>query len=538
MLLPPLVNFLRSNDYGLLRPESLIVAAGLVAIGLTLGAVMRLSGRLACALVMGFLAVYFFDLHVHWFGLEAKRTVGGFFMLIGLGFTAAGALAWLMHAQIAKVVAAGGAVVLLATAFWPAGAPAGGASLPATAWAARADLPPVIHIILDEQMAPEGLPMEIAGAPALRNRLVDFYQSWGFKLFGRAYSRYARTSNSIPNLVNFTVEPANGSHLDSPYEPYRLIRNGYFHEMSQRGYRIRVYQSDYMDYCRTPGVTVTSCHTYPVRSIKGLESIAIPAAQKALVMASRFVRISNTHLWLRTLHKGFRAGFAQAGIGVLPAWTIDTLFVPPTHSIAALDRVAGDIVAAPRGQMFFIHLLLPHSPFAYESDCTLRPQVLSWEPRFDRRAFQPFVNTPETRAQTYPFYFKQVACLHLQLDRFFERLSAAGILDDAIIVVHGDHGSRNGLVTPHFGRRALATPENYVDYFSALFAFKAPGVEGGYDLELRPIQELFAGIFASGWTVPDPPADDAPWVLLLNKDGPMERQPIIRFGAPPGPGAG
>jgi hypothetical protein len=37
--------------------------------------------------------------------------------------------------------------------------------------------------------------------------LRQFYLRHGFRVFGRAFSRYYYANSSIPNLVNFTTEP-------------------------------------------------------------------------------------------------------------------------------------------------------------------------------------------------------------------------------------------------------------------------------------------------------------------------------------------
>ena len=71
--------------------------------------------------------------------------------------------------------------------------------------------------------------------------------SRGFQLFGRAYSRYGSTNPSLDNLMNFSAEPPK-HFLIKP-----LGANAYFEEMARRGYRIHVYQSDFLNFCDTAG---------------------------------------------------------------------------------------------------------------------------------------------------------------------------------------------------------------------------------------------------------------------------------------------
>jgi len=64
------------------------------------------------------------------------------------------------------------------------------------------DLPPVIHLVLDEHIGVEGIPENIEGGRQLKKDLISFYAKNGFRLYGKAYSRYSITLNSIPSLFN------------------------------------------------------------------------------------------------------------------------------------------------------------------------------------------------------------------------------------------------------------------------------------------------------------------------------------------------
>jgi hypothetical protein len=70
-------------------------------------------------------------------------------------------------------------------------------------------------------------------------------------------------------------------------------------------------------------------------------------------------------------------------------------------------------------------------------------------------------------------------------------MQAAGIYDDSIIVVHGDHGSRIAINEPTANNQHVLTTQDLVDGFSTLFAMKLPGKPGGYDKSLRSLEQLF-----------------------------------------------
>ena len=65
-------------------------------------------------------------------------------------------------------------------------------------------VPRIIHLILDEHIGLEGIPTDIPEGMEVKSQLVEFYEKYGFKTFGGAYSHYSLTINSIPNLLNFS----------------------------------------------------------------------------------------------------------------------------------------------------------------------------------------------------------------------------------------------------------------------------------------------------------------------------------------------
>ncbi len=539
ILLPPFVNFLKFNGYGLLRPESLVVATWLGAGGLALGLILAFGGRTVRGLVVGLLAVLIMDLQLDWFGLEARTHIAGIAKLVLAAFVIGAALGWAVGRNIGRILAASFATVLIATLVWPASETREGPEEPAPGIGARAHLPPILHLVLDEQTAPEAIPLEFPGGAALRDDLARRYLAWGFRLFGRGYSRYSGTHNSLPNLLNFTTSPIDAVHVDrNPFAgvaagPVAVEANAYFRRMSDRGYAIHVYQSDFMDFCSTPGVAVATCFTYSLRGIGILEGLALPAPEKARLIGSKLLQLSEFGDFVRANYRVARYLLAKAGLAGLPPWTLDTLQLPPSGSFSALERLGADLAAGPRGGLYFAHLLLPHFPYAYDADCGLRQSVADWRLRYDRAALAPFINTAETRARAYALYFAQMACLHERLAQLFEGLRAAGAYDDAIVIVHGDHGSRIGRLDPHAKWAGLLSEADYVDHFATLFALKAPGVEPGYDTELWPIQELFAAIVGNDWALPAPAPDLEHYVFLRKAAyGPAERRPMPPFGAP------
>ena len=139
-------------------------------------------------------------------------------------------------------------------------------------------LPPVVHLILDEHIGVDGLPIDFAKGKALQQALKKLYLDNGFRLFEKAYSRYSRSYNSIPNALNFNAIAQDNYYF--PTGKKELTHNEYFQTLSTRGYGIKVYQSSYMDFCHGEGINYLSCYTYPGNNVADVAALEIPSAEK------------------------------------------------------------------------------------------------------------------------------------------------------------------------------------------------------------------------------------------------------------------
>ena len=98
-----------------------------------------------------------------------------------------------------------------------------------------------------------------------------------------------------------------------------------------------------------------------------------------------------------------------------------------------------------------------------------------------------------------------------------DALKTRGTFEDAIIIVHGDHGSRIVLVEPRTENKDRLSRQDFYDAFSTLYAVKLPGTAPGYDTRMMALPELLqktasGDINASTKTE----ADTRPTVFLRN----------------------
>lgn len=173
-------------------------------------------------------------------------------------------------------------------------------------------------------------------------------------------------------------------------------------------------------------------------------------------------------------------------------WLWKTKKLGAISALSVLDRIVGDLRAAPQGTVFFAHLMIPHNAYILDADCRIRPDIDTWLSPFDPAAPAPFANTPASREARYEMYFDQVRCTHHKLAAIFDAMAAAGVFKDATVIVHGDHGSRIPLLMPTAQTAARLSKSDFIDNFSALFAIRTPARAAGRNQSQRSIQSLFA----------------------------------------------
>ena len=247
------------------------------------GLLIVLGGHWLRVLVTAGLLTVFVDLQFEW--LDPPTYLRG--LCLGSGMLL---LCWLLREHLNDITAPVFATMLAAAVLFPDGS----GEWSAKARAPRVDArgmarpapPVVVHLIFDEFIGIEGIPSEVPHGIAVARSLRSFLHQAGFHVFGRAYSRFDRTENSIPNILNYVSVPEQ-RHFHKGSQR-RLDENRYFRDMHKRGYAIHVYQPDYMDFCAGHESEISSCQTFPTFGINGLHMLQFPALTKAELVIGTF----------------------------------------------------------------------------------------------------------------------------------------------------------------------------------------------------------------------------------------------------------
>ena len=507
LLVTPAVIFLSSQNYQYFSMEVGAFLGSLAVLGIVLGGWSACGGSWVGIGVTAVLATLFVDLQFN----DAMASAGIYWSVARLAgvFCIALVLARVLYAHLATIVVAVMATTLATTVLLPPAVPFPDTKTAKPDAAPNANLPLIVHLVLDEHIGIEGIPQTIVGGGPLKSTLKKFFADKGFRVFGKAYSNFFATHLALANLFN--GGPPRSDIVEDGDDAFRMkmIGNRLFERLGKRGYQIKVYQSDFMDLCGGRNNLTVFCYSFSCCTLKSLEDLALPFVDKASVIARNFVDPMISYRFVRLAYRWL----VHVGLPV-PRWPWEELRLAPLTTFDVLGRFEGDLRSASPGEYYFAHLYLPHFPYVYDGECRLR-RPDTWLSRWSQEGLDrdrwgaagstgASKNTPPTRRVRYQRYFEQTHCLYRKLDALFETMRRSEQFADAVIIVQGDHGSRIPLDDPDSGRTQPLGDGDKVDSFSTLFAVKAPNVAPGYDLRLISIQPLFNHLVESGFrSVPD-----------------------------------
>ena len=217
--------------------------------------------------------------------------------------------------------------------------------------------------------------------------------------------------------------------------------------------------------------------------------------QKTLLIAGSYLKQSTLYkLFLNAeiiTAKHLRRFDIEFSLFEVEAYSLSTL-----SSDRQFQRIRDEVPQIVAGDYRLHHLILPHFPYVLRADCSLR-DVRDWQ-NYDSFLAEGF-NSAETRRDKYRLYFAQLQCLYLRLETFMQELRANGLLENAVVLLHGDHGSRITVNHPPNTALTLITASDLVDSYATLFAVRAPGLAAGVDRTKMSIQKLFPALIASGF---------------------------------------
>jgi hypothetical protein len=516
LLAGPFLAFVHFQGYGFWHLEVLLPTIGLIVLGGLLGLALAVHPAVY-AVVLGITMTVVLD----W-----QFDIGGQVRIV-LPVTIA--VAYLLRAHLTTILLAVGATfygsILLFGRQLPVESYWEGTRVPVVE-----SLPPIIHLVLDGHIGGAGLPHAIPEADSLRGELTSFYARHGFRYFPLGYSPYFNTTDAMPNLLNSSRRSTRHSYLTERTSLMSVLdTNQYFNTLEARGYRFRVYQPDFLDYCRGVKNNLSSCDTYPVNSMRQFRDYGWPLRSRtASVVAFFLYNESYLYQRVRAVYRTRIVPAMHTRGWRLPGWEWEGQRTGPNDLV--LERLLADLREAEAGTVYFAHLLDPHGPYLFDAACRSRPALTSrlgeWREGEDREI------TEISRTERYVQYVAQARCLLTKLEQVLAVVDSAGLGHRARFVFHGDHGSRLWMHVPIPDNVRLLTAQDYEDAFSALLAVRLPGLAPGSDPRQIGNDVLVEALLQASFSeLPDDLQDDGE-VFLSSFATVMVPVPFRRVGDP------
>jgi hypothetical protein len=345
----------------------------------------------------------------------------------------------------------------------------------------------VYHVVLDAFQR-EAYEILTTSDPALR---LD-----GFTYFSRFTAGYFLTFYSLPHLLTGRPYSAGESFHNWQHE---VTDAGVWSDLAAGGIELSLYPH-WDSFCSR---LARDCHS-TVTAIGELQKSAFERLTADLWFQSLLPRS------VRSLAAGEVDGFQivrDAGAGVVKnnapnvSFSAANWFIPSVSddeivpgaeflpwedlltiaSVANFERMLDDESKRPsQGQYVFVHTMVPHHPYVVDSEC-----------RYKGPGTHPSIDAPASVVAEA--YLAQARCGLRLIGKLVNRLKALGRFEDALIIVHGDHGMDTDLVHSLLSRhpelftreRGNGNDEEVVKYFEvvglrshALLLVKFPAATG------------------------------------------------------------
>ena len=470
VLLSPLIGTMQHLSIPIFSAGSLYFLMGPVLVGFALGAIASTAsgrkgqtGHAVAILALAITLVMLVDMAGGGLGHIGDHAFGKTAFLLLIVISSA-ALMWPIREHLALIFFSGAMALF------------GSTILVSSAHAETAE-PPLIYIILDEMIGVEGIDRSLPGGEETYNSLREMLDKHHFRVYERAFSRHFFSNRAIPATLNYDEhdsEPAS-RYKASGETNLRLIND----ELA-KGRSVVMFQSAHIDFCT--GFRDVNCNTFPsfdpTEWSRNHADVSVRVVATAKLMQEAFKDSSFVHryatLWRSALEQNVR---------------VPDFF--DIHGFPKWFSTFEDHVVSADADVYFAHFLMPHAPTIMSPQCEPQPR---WEAGYYLYEVAG-LSGPEldrARAEAYATYFEQVQCTIRTIDRFLERIEGIEEYDGAMIVLHGDHGSRisAGRFSENLSSRDM------IDNFSTLFAVRGPEIEPGFDPQKISVQRLAANYFS------------------------------------------
>jgi hypothetical protein len=495
------LNLLNFGHYPLFRPEVGITLIGLTLVGALMAAIHQLAKpRLSFVFAALFTAVAI-DLNA---AMNPDMVVG---LWVGL------AIVFLFAERAGlKITFAAFAAVLLfqllsLVASYGEPLPYNNESQNRQAGREPSRRPPIVHLVLDSYLGLDGMALGPADYHDLRAEHVAFFRNRGFQFYPRAYSRHTRTIESLPALFSYGGDTPAVNWVSTRHAvPGEL---SYFRDLDSHGYSVDAVVPKFFDLCVNQKMTF--CRSWENSRLTSMLETQLGTLDRAKIFAFTMVRLSSV------LSKVAAALQYRANdwLGIDTRLPFDRSQLVHLASLKELDGFVDELADLRSGEVRFAHFLIPHSPYGLTPNCEAKPEA-EWMNE----------HGPSSEAKREKGYADQVRCLQGRLGIMMDELEKTQAGRQAIVIIHGDHGSRIAPGHPFQGGPALSERQQVMLY-STLFAIRVPGEEPSEVRGTYALDELLVDFRDRAFGAAPRPREAPARVRIIKG---RELQPLRGFG--------
>lgn len=499
MFAASLFNLLNFNNYPLFRVEVALVFCFLAVIGLALVLLEVAAARLAFAFTALLVLV----------GADLNTESNVIPPLLGLAALAA---AWFNNAAVVRIcIAAFGAVVVFQIGTGAIGSTSSIVTEqhPSRQAASTTSLPPLIHLLMDSYVGTEGMSVD-PEYDSIREDTLRFYTDRGFQLYDGAYSRHANTANSIPYILSFgNAKFTEESQVVKRKVPDRLQ---YFDALRSDGYAITVLGSNFVDLCtRQP---IAECRQFEHSELSAITKFPMTTRDRAVSIGVTLASFSSAASNSYDMWQMVKWYFG----GKTPVVMRNLKKIAPPKTAVIMKDLAHSFENVKYNNAYFSHLLLPHEPYVFDAECNILPRS-TWTNE----------QVPGSHSERNADYRAQLACTHILLGKMLDALEKSEAGRNAIVIIHGDHGSRIVRQRPTV-EQPSPDVRDFAMTYSTLFAIKANGLSPGIVHGRAALEDLLEDFVARDFReAPVPEGGNGEVVLATMEWIPKERIPLPEY---------
>lgn len=287
-----------------------------------------------------------------------------------------------------------------------------------------------------------------------KDTILGFLANNNFMLFANAYIENDDPYMNIVDQFNILSNKKNEENILNMVEFEGIMKfknrndkhvflegNELFDKFKNANYKINVYQSRGIEFCRSNNkVVVDKCVEKQNRPFN-FDSMKLSEASKTKLLLLQWVHSTKLFKDLSFLYHICGLIVNPDKIGMVGI-SYDNLEV--INSIKTFDVILNDMLKEQNNTTYFALVDMPGEMYVYDENCNIKPSH-DWLSKENL----PWVKTPNLSSRRKA-YMEQTRCLYGKLQNFMDKLKSSDIDDKTVVIIQGISGFDKNVDTKNF----------------------------------------------------------------------------------------